>query len=280
MNKYQIKQKIASWASQNEHVRAAVLTSSMAANAKAQTDAFSDFDVVVYTNSIDSFRSDEWLSVFGEVLVRWPQKPQSTFDENWLTRLVIFEDRMRIDFQITDKTNSIPADFDGGFEVLADKDGIIQSFPEPTYTSYLITKPTQEQFLECINDYFWDATYVAKYLRRNELFFAKYMFDSALRFEYFEKMIEWHIGSQNNWKVSTNKHGRYFTKYLDQDIWQEVQATFAGSDIDENWQAFLKMNQLFTKLAKELASRLDYQYPHEQETKILEYYKQSQYIAL
>src|SRR5690606_36616508 len=106
------------------------------------------------------------------------------------------------------------------------------------------------------------------------------MFDSALRFEYFEKMIEWHIGSQNNWKVSTNKHGRYFTKYLDQDIWQEVQATFAGSDIDENWQAFLKMNQLFTKLAKELAFRLDYQYPHEQETKILEYYKQSQYIAL
>lgn len=280
MNKDQIKQKITNWANKNENISAVVLTSSMATNAKAQTDVFSDFDVVVYTNNIDSFKSDNWLSFFGEVLVRWPQKPQSTFDENWLTRLVIFEDRMRIDFQITDKSNVIPGDLDNGFEVLADKDGITQSFPQPTYTSYLITKPTQEQFLECINDYLWDATYVVKYLRRNELFFAKYMFDAALRFEYFEKMIEWHIGSKNNWQVSTNKHGRYFTKYLDQNIWREIQTTFAGSDIDENWRAFLKMNNLFTKVAKELASSLDYQYPHEQEKKMLEYYKQSQHITL
>lgn len=129
MNKDQIKQKITNWGNQNEHIRAVVLTSSMATNAKVQTDAFSDFDVVVYTNSIDSFRSDDWLSFFGEVLVRWPQKPQSTFDENWLTRLVIFEDRMRIDFQITDKSNAIPGDLYSGFEVLIDKDGVTQSFP-------------------------------------------------------------------------------------------------------------------------------------------------------
>jgi aminoglycoside 6-adenylyltransferase len=42
---------------------------------------------------------DEWLEAFGSVMVRWPLRPRSTFDENWLTRLVLFNDGVRIDFQ-------------------------------------------------------------------------------------------------------------------------------------------------------------------------------------
>lgn len=97
----------------------------------------------------------------------------------------MFSDRTRIDFQITTDFTITPNDLDSGFEVLVDKDVITQAFPEPTYTQYIITKPSEEEFLECLNDFFWDATYVVKYLKREELFFVKYMFDGSLRFEYF-----------------------------------------------------------------------------------------------
>jgi aminoglycoside 6-adenylyltransferase len=129
-----------------------------------------------------------------------------------------------------------------------------------------------------LNDFFWDATYVAKYLWRNDLFYAKAMFDSSLRFEYFEKMIEWHIGSQNEWKVSTNVHGRYFPKYLNQATMNEIKETFAGSDIDENWRAFFKMVEQFTKFARQLADQLGYEYPTEQEEKMIKYYQESKSI--
>ncbi len=165
MKKEPIIQKLINWAQQTAAVRAIVLTSSMASTAQADVDVFSDFDAVVYTNSSAFFASDEWLSFFGTVLVRWPQKPQSTFDKNWITRLIIFESRLRIDFQITENSEIIPNDVDGGYEVLVDKDGITKKFPTPTHSDYLIKKPSEEQFLTCLNDYFWDATYVAKYLR-------------------------------------------------------------------------------------------------------------------
>ncbi|MEM1155910.1 MAG: aminoglycoside 6-adenylyltransferase, partial [Pseudomonadota bacterium] len=81
-------------------VNALVLTGSRA-DAARELDALSDYDVEVLVTSWESFQqSDEWLRPFGEVLIRWPIHPQTTFSEAWLTRLVVFQDKVRIDFQI------------------------------------------------------------------------------------------------------------------------------------------------------------------------------------
>jgi hypothetical protein len=36
-------------------------------------------------------------------MIKWPLTPMSTFDKNWITRLVLFDSGVRIDFQITAK---------------------------------------------------------------------------------------------------------------------------------------------------------------------------------
>lgn len=230
--------KLKNWAESNDEVRALVLTSSRSGSANAPVDQFSDYDVVVYVNSLDRYREDDWLSFFGNVLVKWPLKPESEFGESWLTRLVIFEDRLRIDFQITVDTKTPPFDYDLGYQVITDKDGFTSNFPQSTKTKHMIQKPTEIEFSELVNAFFWDATYVPKYLYRGDLFYTKYMFDDDLRFGHLEKMIEWYIGSQNNWNVNTNVHGRLFPKFLDNNTWKNIEDTFAGANRDEGWKVF------------------------------------------
>lgn len=273
----EISKKLKDWAENTQSVRALILTSSRVASSNAKVDSFSDYDVALYVNSLDSFNNDEWLNIFGAVLVKWPHKPQTTFSKDWLTRLVLFETRLRIDFQITSNFDIPPTDFDLGYQVIVDKDGITQNLPQATKTEHLIKKPSEEEFLTLINEFFWDATYVPKYLWRNSLFFAKFMF-SSLQSEYFEKMIEWYIGSKNNWDVNTGVHGKYFEKHLDEQTWKEIRQTFVGADIEENWIAFFKLFDLFTKFAHSVAENLEYTYPSEQEKKLLIYLRESKHL--
>jgi aminoglycoside 6-adenylyltransferase len=277
MDEQDVLQKLKEWAEKTDSVRALVLTSSRVSS-DAVVDVFSDYDVELYVTSLEEFKSDDWLSIFGDVLVKWPKKPGSTSDDpNWITRLVMFENRLRIDFQITSNTEIEKSAYDSGYQIIVDKDGITGNISEPTKTEHLVKKPTEEEFLTLVNEFFWDGTYVPKYLWRGSLFFAKYMF-AQLHFEYFETMIKWYIGSQNNWNVNTGAHGKYFEKYLDKETWEEIRQTFASADTEENWIAFFKLFELFTKFARAVSSDLGFNYPAEQEKKLLIYLQESKVI--
>jgi aminoglycoside 6-adenylyltransferase len=91
-----------SWAEEQDSVVAMILTGSRA-NPSAVTDIFSDYDIQLFVTDIEPYMNDEWLSYFGNVMIKWPLTPMSTFDKNWITRLVLFDSGVRIDFQITAK---------------------------------------------------------------------------------------------------------------------------------------------------------------------------------
>jgi aminoglycoside 6-adenylyltransferase len=97
------------------------------------------------------------------------------------------------------------------------------------------------------------------------------MLDSVIRFSYLQKVIEWHIGLQYQWHVSTNRHGRFFEKYLDPENWDKLQATFAGHGMEESWDALFATTKLFSQLAKAIAKELDYFYPHKTDDEISAY---------
>ena len=112
------------WAHGNDLVRAALLTSSRVDPERA-IDCLSDYDIEMYVADLRPFQqNDDWLHAFGPVMVRWPYKPRSTFDEKWITRLVLFKDGVRIDFQITDKTRIEPDTYNNGYRVLIDKNSL------------------------------------------------------------------------------------------------------------------------------------------------------------
>jgi aminoglycoside 6-adenylyltransferase len=273
----EILQQLQDWATNQEQIRAMVMTSSRA-NPRAHTDLFSDYDIELFVQDLQPFaESDQWLEAFGEILVRWPRKPTS-FDEGGITRLVIFDDGLRIDFQL-DTTHALAEfmaptldiGYDNGYKILLDKDNRLQNATAPTHTGYVLRKPTQKEFDELLDEFWWDITYVAKSLWRDELVFAKYMLDSLIRFSYFEKMVEWTIGVRTDWTANPNKHGRWFKRYLDSQTWTDLEATFAGAGIEDNWTALFNMIDLFRRLTKEVGNSLNYRYPSDLDRRVTAY---------
>lgn len=267
------------WAEKNDSVRAVLLTSSRA-HPSRKADVLSDYDVELFVSDLKPYMDDDWLTEFGEIMIRWPLEPQATDAGSGLTRLVRFDGELRIDFQITKVDQIDFAHFQSTYKVLLDKDGIAKKFPVPTFKDYVIQKPTEKEFQIMVNEFFWDATYVPKNLLRDELPYAKYMFDGVIRFHYFERMIEWYIGMQNGWSVSTDKHGRYFKRYLNQHMWKEYESTFAAAEIEKNWEAFSNMLDFFSKIAKEIANTLNYRYPQELDVKVRNYCRSIKNIKL
>lgn len=267
----EVLSQIAKWAQGNDLVRAAILTGSRV-DPKRETDFLSDYDIELYVADLRPFKQDDsWLNVFGPIMMRWPLKPHSTFDDKWLTRLVLFGDAVRIDFQITGEVRIDPTAYDNGYKVLIDKDALAAKINDPTFSKYLIRKPSRQEYETLVHDFSWDATYVPKYLWRGGLPFAKYMFDTVLRYSYFQRLVEWYIGQRHDWKVSTGLNGRWFKRYLDAETWSELESTYAGSGIEENWEAFFRMVNLFRKLAREVGMQLGYEYDNNTDEEVTRY---------
>ena len=267
-----VLEQLQGWGAEHPDVHVVILTGSRA-HPDASIDDYSDYDVEVYTGATGTFKQDDWLVSFGEVLIRWPLYPAPTLREDFITRLVYFKTGYRIDFQIASIDCFDPHRYDAGYRVLVDKPGLTQSIPAPTYREFLIRKPSKEAFLVLINDFFWDGTYVAKSLCRNEMFYAKYMLDGMMRFQYLAQMVDWYIGNNHSWTVNPNKHGRLYQKYLDPSDWKWLESTFAGTGITANWDAFFLMVQLFRRMAKTVASGLNYEYPAQLDADMMDHFR-------
>lgn len=70
---------------------------------------------------------------------------------------------------------------------------------------------------------------------------------------------------------STDKYGRLFKKYLNQEMWAKTEQTFSGSDIKENWTALFSMTDLVSEIGTELSKKLEYKYPDKLENDIRKY---------
>ena len=259
------------WCKKNNNIRTVILTSSRA-DINAQFDALSDYDIELYVNNINDFiKDDKWISNFGQILIKWPMTPRITIFKNFFTRLIQFEDGTRFDLQITKDKPKYHKNFDTGYKILIDKDNLTLNLNLPNYKFLNIKKPTKKQFDEKINDFYWNILYVAKNLWRDELFYVKYMLDNIIRFNILQVFIEWYIGLNNEWKVSTNKFGRYFKKYLSKEDWKKIEKTFVDSSISKNWNVIYKTIDLVNYLCSKIANDLGFNYPNKLENKIRKY---------
>lgn len=268
----EVLKEIANWAERNDEIRTVILTGSRA-DPNAPADLFSDYDIEIVVNNPGKFLdNEEWLSAFGEPLIIIHT------NDDFTLRMVIYKDYVRIDFRIysvkdfeqSNVQTQLPQHLDKGYKILLDKDQITLNLKPPAYDSFIITKPSKKEFLAVVTNFWWDTTYVAKSLWRNELFYAKYMLDSVIRFSYLQKIIEWQISMQHNWQIS-NKYGRFFKQYLDTATWRELENTFAGSDIEENWNALFATSNLFRRLAMSIAAETGYSYPQKLDTELTAY---------
>lgn len=227
-------EQIISWAERNSDIRAVLLTSSLV-NPYAPVDDLSDIDIeLVFENRQEYEANKEWICLFGDP-VSMIEENDLFFEGKHAMKMVLYTDHVKVDFKLYQKSEflkevreeTLPDDWDVGYKVLVDKDHLTEELKPPTYQSVMIHQPTEQKFGQLINDFWWDATYVAKCLKRGDLFYAKFMSEDVIRTDYLVPLIEWYIASFHDWKnITTNKHGRLFKKYLSAELWTRVEATF------------------------------------------------------
>jgi predicted nucleotidyltransferase len=160
---------------------------------------------------------------------------------------------------------------DAGYRVLVDKDDRTAGFPAPTYTAYIPRKPTEAEFLALIEEFWWETSYVAKNLWRDEIFHSRYSGEVVMRFELLRPMLEWYIETLHDWSLRPGVLGKGFKKLLPAEFWARVEATFAGADVEENWTALFGMCDLFRAVALAVAANLGYAYPLELDRRMSDY---------
>ena len=260
-------QHIKNWIKDNNDIRAALITSSLV-NPLAPVDDFSDLDIeLVFEDSENYIKSKEWLFQFGDIL-NYYEEGIEEFEGKHAMKMVQYMDGVKVDFKIYSieqflaEVNSpiLPEDWDIGYEILADKDNLTSNLKPPTYQVSIIKKPSFEEFNKIVDNFWWDVTYIPKCLARGDLFYLKFMVEKIIRVEYFIPMIEWYVASQNHWNITTNKYGRLFKKYLSAREWAQLEETFSGSDLSENWKACGKMLVIFDQMAIKVAESLKIEY--------------------
>lgn len=269
---------IISWSENNEDVRAVLLTSSLV-NPLAPVDEFSDLDIeLIFENNTQYISDNNWTHHFGNPIAMI-EEDENSFDEKHAMKMILYDDHVKVDFKLFSKDKfmeevrlkELPEDWDIGYKVLIDKEEITKEMQKPSFQVSIIKKPSKEEFQRILNDFWWDTTYVAKCLARDEIFYAKFMSETNIRTEYLIPLIEWYIGSKHNWNITTNKYGRLFKKYLSSEMWLKTEQTFSGSNIKDNWAALLAMADLVSEIGTELSEKLNYEYPFKLEKDIQKY---------
>jgi aminoglycoside 6-adenylyltransferase len=277
LNETEVINSLILWGEKQSSVRAMILTSSRT-NPHAYTDIFSDYDIILVVTDIHPFWADRtWLEDFSRVLVAYrdPIQPDTDFGMDTFAWIVQYENWIKIDYcfmpvelirkfaEHPELAHDMRADLDLGYRILLDKDNLTDGLMPPTYRAYIPVPPPQGEYLRIIEEFFHEATYVAKHLWRDDLLPAKYNLDYAMKHVNLRRMLEWRMEMDHNWSVKTGAYGKGLKKRLDPQIWAGLEDTYVGADIDENWEAMFRTIDLFRSVAIEVGDHLGYSYPHD-----------------
>lgn len=262
-------------AERDERVRAVLLNGSRA-NPRAPKDRFQDFDIVYFVTEMESFIQDAgWIDVFGERLIMQRPDESSLFPSGQSMEryayLMLFRDGNRIDLTLLPLEARETACLDDKLTViLLDKDQCLPKLPPPTDEDYWIPKPTEANFADCCNEFWWVSTYAAKGLWRREMLYAQEHMNLYIR-PMLIKMLEWQAGILTDFSVSAGKCGKYLERCLPPKQRQQLMATYADGSYEGAWKALYAMGQLFRETALNVAQGMSFRYNLEEDQRVTAY---------
>jgi aminoglycoside 6-adenylyltransferase len=174
-------------ARKDENIRLVILNGSRA-NPLAKKDIFQDYDIVYYVTEITPYQNNmDFVNSFGEIMIlQIPEEMDTPPPENDSSYgyLMQFMDGSRIDLSIRPlKQHTQYLNTEHLTKVLLDKDGLADEIAPPSDIDFHPKPPTQKQFEDCCNEFWWLSPYVAKGLWRGELIYPKFFLDGLMRTE-------------------------------------------------------------------------------------------------
>jgi aminoglycoside 6-adenylyltransferase len=261
--------QLLAFANQHAAVRAVVMNGSRV-NPNAPVDFFQDYDVVCFVPDPRHFLQDQaWIQTFGDLVIL-QQNDFEAYGKYGYIFLMLFSDGVRIDLSFQALENLAYIGEDSLTRVLLDKDGRAPALPPSADTGYYTPRPSRKQFDEAVNEIFWCSNNIAKGIWRGELVYVKYMFDTIVRLP-ITQLLEWYAASQHGWAVTTGAYGKWLQRYLPAEIWEQIPATYAGADFEQNWDALFAALRLVRQIGQAAAVDLGYTYPLEDDRRVVAY---------
>jgi aminoglycoside 6-adenylyltransferase len=273
--------RLARWANGRDNVRSLIVTSTRAIPG-AHVDAYSDYDVVAVVEDVRAMLDDtRWQADFGEVLISYwdPVEADPSTGAEWVGNITNYTSGLKIDFSlwspqhyadVTAGPDPYP-EFDAGYRVVVDKDGLTTGLPGPTFSSYIPARPDEATYRRLIIDFLIGVPYVAKSLLRGQLLPAKWVLDFDMRFNYLLPLLEWRVECDNDWSLKTGNLGTRLEAHVSTDTWSGLVGTFTDADPMANWEALFEMIALFDRVAREVADLLGYAYPEDLVLRVTEH---------
>lgn len=258
----------------DERIRAVLLSGSRA-NPAIPKDIYQDYDITYFVEDITFFYNNPaWVEErFGKPLImQMPEAMRYPVGDGNFNYMMIYPDGVRIDLSFVFYKyidNGEPA------VILLDKDngrGFLPPRVVPNEKYWHIKLPSPLFFYSCCNNFWWCLNNAARGIARDELPYVMHMLNCVVRAELHD-MIDYYIGVQHGFNISTGKEGKYFKKYLPPELYAQYAGTYAGSIYTDIWAAVDTMCDLFHTLALTVAAHFGFTYRQEEEDGIREYLK-------
>ena len=252
-------------AAEDDRIRVMTLEASRV-NPHIQPDIWQDYDITFLVTEMDSFlESDEWLSVFGDLV--FLQKPEAMdlfppdFPEGWFSYLMLFRDGIKIDLTLVrlDQADEYFSS-DPLIRVILDKDGTAPQLPDPTDDPFRTECPCREYVTDCANEFYFCCTYVQRALFREEIQFVRHIFATRLHPELL-RMLTYLAGTRSSFPVNTGKYERWLGRYLSEDEREMISLTYDLRDLESAETALGTAMELFRRSLSEVCGALGYEDP-------------------
>lgn len=235
------------------------------ARTQQPADQWSDIDLILVARCPDQFlHSSGWLRQIAEPwMVTVERDPRGKVIE----KRVLFRNGVDVDFIVLspDDMQALSCDplmeiTQRGVCVRVDKDALFQPFLIDPQPAVPFRPPTEPEFTELVNDFWFHTVWTAKKLKRGELWTAKSCCDHYMK-QLLITMIEWFTLSQAGWDGETWYRGRFIEQWAAPEIVEHLGSTYAHYSEPDIWRALFSTIHLFDAIARETSKRIAIPYP-------------------
>ena len=266
MNRYfELIQNIISFANRDERIAALIMIGSQARETKS-ADEFSDLDLILITSDTNWLvNSNDWVSKIGKHYITFVEKTIVSADE----KRVMFEGALDVDFVIVSKDDAerVLASkvaleiFQNGYKILVDKTDIKAVIPNSIPLKPYVL-PSEEIYINVVNDFWYHTIWTTKKLLRGELWAAKFCLDGYMKYKLLW-MIEIYMHAKHGITYNTWFGGRFVDTWAEDEITVHLATAFAHYERQDMIIALKKTMDLFRRIAVQAAEKTKYIYPVE-----------------
>jgi aminoglycoside 6-adenylyltransferase len=257
--------RFTNWAKAQETIQAAIIIGSRA-RTDAPADEWSDLDIILLTDTPDRYiDSEDWLENIHSYSISFLEK---TAVGDGVERRVMFDPHLDVDFIILTpeyfagmlQVKEVQQVFQKGYKMLFDKTDVTNGIKVPEDSSPAYSLPTQNQFDNLVQDFWYHIVWVSKKMLRGEIWVAKECLDSNLK-HLLRRMAEWQavtVLGNSPWH-----NGRFIEDWAEPRLVNSFTTMFAIYDRNSILAAMTETMNIFRLLAIEVGECLNYPYPHQ-----------------